>query len=200
MYISDGVTALEGELFFWDQLKGVYCEGTPEGIKDAVIDTVSVETEIPFEKVEAGEELPFGAIGHCPSPYSESCMLCGRECYYAYADGQVRFYYKGLRVMDEAQILEGKERVFDAEGNMQEEGFCFVGGSTRYFKNGRMTTGTLDLQGTRYSFSSDGSLASVRPLDTAVSPLHIVLILLALPLGAGIAVGVYQIYLRSNKE
>ncbi|MBQ8236221.1 MAG: hypothetical protein IJZ37_06035 [Clostridia bacterium] len=200
VYIAGGVTELEGEIFFWDKLEGVYSANTLYGLGDAVIDLVPFETEVSFERVEKGEDLPFGPIGHCPSAYSESCMLCGRECYYAYADGQVRFYYKGLRVMDETQVLEGKERVFDAEGNMQEDGFCFVGGSTRYFKDGRMTTGTLDLQGIRYSFSSNGSLSSARPLDTTVSPLHIILILLALPLGAGIAFGVYRIYLKSTKE
>ena len=195
LYLGQGISSLDEGIFSAEKLEQVYCASTPE-----INDPALKEEILHFETsdFETDPDLPFGAVGHCPSTKEDLCLICGVSCYYEYVDHAVRFLVKSKEIKDTETVTEGRKRCFDANGYLVSEGFDFVGGSICYFKDGRMITGKADIEGTRYSFSSDGALYSSRPLDQSVSITHILLIIAALPLGTAVAYGVYRIYKKKN--
>lgn len=195
LFIGKDVESIDEGVFSQEQLKGVYCAAEPE-----LEDALSKIAQIRVEHFEERTDLPFLPIGHCPSEIKDECLVCSAPCYYEYLDLSVRFCLKGALVKGQTVITEGKERVFNEEGILQTEGFEFLAGAKRYFRDNRMITGSADIDGIRYNFSTEGELHSSRPLDTSVSPLHVILIIAAAPLGAAISYGVYLIYKKKNAE
>ncbi|MBQ8911697.1 MAG: hypothetical protein IJY89_03930 [Clostridia bacterium] len=195
LYLGKGISAVDEGIFSPENLKGVYCGAKPE-IKDQGIKEELLHFDV--SHFEEDESLPFGAVGHCPSVTEDLCMLCGIACYYEYVNNSVRFLVKGTAVSDCEILTEGKKRSFGEDGFLKTDGFDFVGGSVRYFRDNRMITGKADIDGIRYSFSSDGALGSSRPLDRTVPVKYILCIIAALPVGALTAYGVYRIYKKKN--
>jgi hypothetical protein len=197
IYLSKGITELGEGVLASEKVKGVYCQGTPE-----ILDSSLSKDLFLFEvkDFEDRTDLPFGVIGHCPSATEDLCLLCGITCYYEYVNHRPRFLIKGNPVTDNEFVTEGQSRKLDAEGFMDLDSFVFLGGSTRYFKDGKMITGEADIEDVRYKFSSDGSLYSARPIDHSVSPVHVLCILSAIPLGALLSFGVYLIYKKKNNS
>lgn len=195
LFVAAGVEEIEEGIFSPESLKRIYCAAEPK-----LEDDLAKIAQTGVENFEESEELPFLPVGHCPSGIKDECLICAASCYYEYLDLSVRFCLKGKTVKDQSLITEGKERVFNEEGILQTEGFEFLAGAKRYFRDNRMITGSADIDGVRYNFSTEGELHSSRPLDTSVSPLHVILIIAAAPLGAAISYGVYLIYKKKNAE
>ena len=195
LYLSGGITQLDEGIFNSETVKAIYCESTPESIDPAFSkDLLHFEVK----DFESRTDLPFGVIGHCPSAYKDCCLICGITCYYEYVNHRARFLIKGIPVTENEFFTEGQRRVNTQDSFMDLENFVFLGGNLRYFKDGKMITGEADIDGVRYNFSSDGSLYSKRPIDKSVSPLQILFILSALPLGGAISCGIYLIYKKKS--
>ena len=195
LFVAAGVEEIEEGIFSEESLKGVYCAAEPE-----LEEGLSKIAKTDVESFEEAEDLPFSPVGHCPSEIKDECLICTASCYYEYLDLSVRFCLRGKLVKGESITTEGKQRTFNEEGILQTEGFDFLSGAKRYFRNNRMITGSADIDGVRYNFSNEGELHSSRPLDTSVSPLHVILIIAAAPLGAAISYGVYLIYKKKNAD
>ncbi len=195
LFIAKDVESVEEGILSPENVKMIFCAAAPS-LEEALLSKAELNTE----GFEEREGLPFSPIGHCPSEIKDECLVCGADCYYEYLNLSVRFCLKGELLKDQTVITEGKKRTFDREGILQTEGFDFLAGSIRYFKDNRMITGSADIDGVRYNFSSEGALHSSAPLDTSIPIWHIILIVLTLPVGACVAYGVYLIYKKKNAE
>lgn len=201
LFVGKGVYIQEKNVFgALPELSLVWFEGTPSYDTAAVCggDVRIVLNADDFE-TRAGE--PYGdAVGHCPVPSSGVCVLCGRAFSYCYDNRRCSLLRDGKTVYDETLILEGQKRRFNAEGYLEADGFQTLGGETRYFENGSYVAGTRDMDGVRYSFSSEGLLTDEKALDSAVPAYQIVLPLLTLPLGAAVCFGVYRFHQYKEKK
>ncbi len=204
IYLSKGITGYEkGAFDSMEKLQRVYAyENLESNAADSLKADGSAFTLLcgitDFE--EKAYLLSGRLLGHCPEKISGECLLCGKDCLYQYNDLYVSLYIDGKAVKDTVVRTEGLERHFDSEGKLICEGFSVVGGYMRYFRNNRMITGNADIDGMRYSFSSDGFVVSEKVIDTKL-PFRLFLpAVAAVPVGLCMVFGVRMLYKKRSRE
>ena len=159
----------------------------------------AIASDVP--SAETNAHAAYGEmLGHCLVASENCCILCGQALELTYSDHRCALLRDGKNVYDETLLLDGQSLRFDADGYLVYDGMLTLCGETRLYEQNAYVSGSRDIDGVRYTFSSDGAQTNTRPLDTSIPAWQIILPLCGLLLGAAICFGVYKFYRYKQKK